>query len=72
MFYLTGSSKNIKAIAIALSVIVVFIFQTLISYSKYHKETPLVIETINLTIESLPIQNKLLEGNHSILDIKLC
>ena len=37
----------------------------------YHKETPLRIETINLTIESLSFQNRHLNGDHSISDIKL-
>ena len=34
-------------------------------------EINLVIETINFTTELLPFQNRLLEGAHSILDIKL-
>ena len=37
----------------------------------YHKETPLVIETIDFSTESLPFKNRLLEGALSILDIKL-
>ena len=36
----------------------------------YHKETPLLIENINLTTESLPFQNRLL-GDRSISDTKL-
>ena len=34
----------------------------------YHKETPLIIETINL---SLSFQNRHLNGDHSVSDIKL-
>ena len=37
----------------------------------YHKETLLVIGTINFTIESLAIKNRRLDGVHSISDIKL-
>ena len=37
----------------------------------YHKERPLVIETLNFTTDSLPSQERLLEGAHSVFDIKL-
>ena len=37
----------------------------------YQKETPLVTETINFTIDSLASQNRYLNGAHSISDIKL-
>ena len=36
----------------------------------YHNETPLVIETINFTTESLGFQNRHLNGAHSFSDIK--
>ena len=37
----------------------------------YHKETPLVIETIKFTTEPLAFQNKHSDGAHSISDMKL-
>ena len=35
----------------------------------YHKETRLVVEPTNFTIEPLLFQNRLLEGAHSFLDL---
>ena len=37
----------------------------------YFKETPLVIETIKFTIESLAFQKRRLNGAHSISDTKV-
>ena len=37
----------------------------------YHKETPLVIQGTNFTIELLALQSRHLNGTHSISDIKL-
>ena len=42
----------------------------LLLQGQYYKETPLVVETINFTIESLAFQDRHLNGALSISDIK--
>ena len=46
-------------------------FNIFLQQGFYSKEIPLVIETINFTTESLTIQNRHLNGAHSISDIKI-
>ena len=43
---------------------------TFLKHGLYHKETTLVIESINFTTGSLPFQNKHLNGVHFTPDIK--
>ena len=46
-------------------------FNIYLQQGLYQKETPLVIETNNFTVESLGLQNRQLNGAHSVSDIKL-